>query len=484
MPDAASNKQDAPAAGLSGSSPALVCPSTREPLVAQAGGLGPAAGGEVYPLLDVDGVTVPWLLPAPDMALLEWKARLNGFLARTDAERERIQAALGDTGLADLTRERLVATDCALARRRDDVLRLIAPLGLGDLDFETGDDPERRLANKLPASQGLASYFDNIFRDWCWNNGENERLAAVVCELTDAAGLVDAGRVLTLGAGACRLPYDLHRQWRPAQSIVVDFNPLLLLTAIAVMRGADVELDEIPLAPRTLADTTRRQSLAAPAPLDLANDDSFLTILGDVTNLPFADGQMDVVVTPWLIDIVGADFAELVRRINVELVADGLWINTGSLAFLTNDPATQLSADEVLAMVAANGFEIVASRRDRVPYLCSPLSAHGREEELLSFVARRREPMTRPAVRKTLPAWLIDLSLPIPADSARALAGSEYLLKAQVLGAVDGQRSVAALGQLLAQHHGIDAAAATHAVRRIFVEEAEARQPTRGDPTP
>ena len=440
--------------------------------------------GTDFPLLDVAGVKVPWLLPEPDTALLEWKARLNGFLARADSERARLRAARGAAQRGSLTEQRLTLLDEALAARRETVVAILAPLGLDAWDFDAEAEPGRRLANKLPANQGLSSYLDNLFRDWAWDNGENEALADIVLDLARAARCRRPNRIATLGAGACRLPYDVHRRLKPAQSIVVDFNPLLLLSAVAVMRGQDIALHELPLAPKTLADTAKLQRLKAPQPLALEGSQEFLCVFGDVTNLPFAEQQMDLLVTPWLIDIVGDPFETFVRRVNAELVDNGLWINTGSLAFLDADPTRTLSADEALEIVEANGFELVAVRRDEVPYLCSPLSGHGRRETLLSFAARRRSGVERPPRHRVLPAWLIDLSLPIPDDATRAIAASEHLLLAQVLGAADGQRSVERLGMLLAEHHGTGAADAIHAVRRIFVEDFESREPVRAGAAP
>ncbi|MEM8981904.1 MAG: class I SAM-dependent methyltransferase [Pseudomonadota bacterium] len=418
-------------------------------------------------------------MPDPTSAAFEWKARLNGFLERNGSEHERAVNASKRVASDALACERLRNLADALRQQRDAICRRLGPLALDTLDFANEPSPTARLTNKLPAAQGLLSYADNVYRDWAWENGENEQLVAIVNQLLESAAIRSIKRAVTLGAGAARLPYDLHRRWQPEQSIVVDFNPWLLLTGLATIAGEKIELPEIPLAPLTLADTARTQTLCAPEPLDVAASNAMQFVLADVTRPPIAPGSCDVVMTPWLIDIVSEDLPIFARRLNSMLEPDGLWVNSGSLAFMPHDPLRAYSADEALAIVADAGFDVLEWRRDTVPYLNSPLSAHGRYETLLSFVARKRATVAVPAPQHVLPEWLIDLSLPIPADAADTFESARYLLKAQILGAADGTRSVRTLGEHVAAHYGLTVSEATHVVRRVLAEHVDRTQPTR-----
>jgi len=47
-----------------------------------------------------------------------------------------------------------------------------------------------------------------------------------------------------VGAGACRLAYDLHRHCGATETAVVDIDPFLLVIAEAVVRGRSVRLTE------------------------------------------------------------------------------------------------------------------------------------------------------------------------------------------------------------------------------------------------
>ncbi len=430
--------------------------------------------GTSFPVYGAGSAPVPWLLPEPDAALLEWKARLEGFLLQADASVEKTRDALRNVTKGTLTEKRLIARRDALSQHRDLVLRQLEPLPLTSMSFAEESDPARRLAHKLPANQGLTSYYDNLFRDWAWDNGENDTLLDIVRSLARAAKLKHIGRALTLGAGSCRLSYDVHRTLQPKQSVAVDFNPLLLLSAARILSGETVDLYEFPVAPRKLEQAAALQHLRAPEALDLARDD-FVLVLADVCRLPFAAESADLVITPWLIDIITEDFNAFSRRVNAQLPVGGVWINTGSVAFADADPARQYSREEVLDLVESAGFEIVSASSETTPYLCSPLSAHGRQEEVFSFAARKLAPCDAPETHAVLPAWLRDTRLPVPTDAVRDVASSRHLLLAQVLGAADGQRSVAEIGALLAQHHGLSPEEATHVVRRIFAEQAEER---------
>ena len=62
------------------------------------------------------------------------------------------------------------------------------------------------------------------------------------------------GDTLILGAGACRLAYDIHMWLGTSRTVAVDFNPLLLLVAKRVMQGDELQLYEFPIAPKSIED--------------------------------------------------------------------------------------------------------------------------------------------------------------------------------------------------------------------------------------
>ena len=66
---------------------------------------------------------IPWLMPDPRIALIEWRGRLHYLLTHYATEAARQRAALGKESLSDLTRQRLELVADAL----DDPVGLVAP---------------------------------------------------------------------------------------------------------------------------------------------------------------------------------------------------------------------------------------------------------------------------------------------------------------------------------------------------------------------
>jgi hypothetical protein len=162
----------------------------------------------------------------------------------------------------------------------------------------------------------------------------------------------------------------------------------------------------------------------------------------------------------------------------------GVWLNTGSLAFFHRNEAWRCSDEEVLKLIAAAGFEVVAAGRATIPYLQSPASAHGRVERAFSFSARKVADAGAPQRDSYLPAWLLDVARPVPDLDEFVVASTDHLLKAQILGAIDGHRSVAEIALLIAKRYGLQLVEAQGAVQRVLVELYETSAPERTDSAP
>ena len=81
------------------------------------------------------------------------------------------------------------------------------------------------------------------------------------------------------------------------------------------MTGASVKLVEFPLAPLTAAPTAaiKPEDLAAPL---RPHDPGFEVVLADAMRAPFSGGSFDLMVTPWLLDVIDATPAKLMAEIN------------------------------------------------------------------------------------------------------------------------------------------------------------------------
>ena len=350
---------------------------------------------------------------------------------------------------------------------------LLEPFGFGEIKFYDDGSPVDRSHMRLAANQGLTSYYQNIFRDWAWHNGENEELFSAVSDVLGKHGESATRRLLTVGAGAGRLSLDLHRSWSPELSVAVDINPLLLLIASRMIHGETLSLFEFPVAPLDAETGAVLQQCATPETMSLPTDDCFQFVFADAMHLPFRAGSFDALVTPWLIDIIPENLRSFAPRMNHVLQEGGIWINTGSLAFAHSQPAWRYSQDEILEVIEDAGFEILDAKRRTLRYLQSPVSAHGRVEMVFSFSARKVRDVKPESPYRYLPEWLCNTKHAVPARPEHVFVSTDHLLRAQVIAAIDGKRSVAEIGRLVARQYDLSPDEATAAVKRILMEVHE-----------
>jgi uncharacterized protein YbaR (Trm112 family) len=432
----------------------LQCPRCRRtPLVATGDGFTCRACRLQYPRLG----GLPWLFADPELALGEWRNRLTLYLEEFAAAERAADADLV-AAPRDSTRARLGRLRDAYRDQSRLVRALLEPLTLSVLPMPHATP--LAFGTPLPLRQDLHSYYANLHRDWCWGADEN---AASLAEV--AAGLGGrGGRLLVLGAGACRLAYDLHQHGAQVLTVALDINPMLLLAAERVVRGGRLELYEFPIAPHTLTDVAVRRELLAPAPARPGLE----LIFADAWRAPFAAQSFDAVVTPWLIDIVDADFESVALAINRLLAPGGRWVNFGSLAFPWRRPGLKYGTEEVSDVVTEAGFEVVAQRDAALPYMRSPASRHARIETVALFAADKRRRGPREPAADALPSWLRDSSLPVPRHESLALAADASRIQAVLLALVDGRRSIDELVRVVAEQGLLPAEQAGSAIRGLL----------------
>lgn len=392
----------------------------------------------------------------------EWSYRLHDFIASNEKIRLR---AIADAAAGDRlpsTRARLLTLAQGLARHRELLTAILVDARI-DAAERRGPPPEG-----VPGEAAITSYIHQIHRDWGWDDEGSEENRAALAAISAVLGpSPELGRVLVLGAGACRLAADVHALGSATLTVAVDVNPLPMLVARRVLAGERVSLMELPVAPVRSDGVAIERSLHAAAPVG----DGFVQLFADAFALPFAPGSFDTVLTPWFIDQVPHDIVELLPILRGMLVDGGRWINHGPLIY--NPSHTQLPArycsDEVLALATEAGFEIAATRHDRLAYMQSPACTRGRAELVHSFVARRvaRTPASRPTDK---PAWEEDDDAPLPAIVGLDAYAPPHPLFAAVARLVDGRRSVADIAALMIRDYGLPPDAARGGVRAALRE--------------
>ncbi|MDX1500008.1 MAG: methyltransferase domain-containing protein [Woeseiaceae bacterium] len=437
----------------------FACPRCdKTPLAEHEGRYSCSACKIDFPALD----GIPWLFADPQAALGEWRGRMQFALTKLSQDAAAIDAELRAEDLAALTRRRLERHRKALEDHRRRLAAILEPL---DVQSLTGShESYLALRTRLPADQGLSTYYANVHRDWAWGKEENEAsLAQLRAVLHENAA---PGDVLVLGAGAGRLAYDLHMEFGCARTLALDFNPLLVLIAKTVTGGGRLKLFEFPIAPRSLEDDVVLRKLEAPAPVRAGFD----LVLGDALRPPFAPGSFDTVVTPWLIDIVNEDLKRFARRVNRLLKPDGRWVNFGSLAFAGPAAATRYSPEEVKAIVAEAGFSDPYVAEATIPYMCSPASRHGRRERVFTFAAWRERDADAPPRHRALPDWIVTGDEPVPLTPAFRTQAMTTQIYAFIMSLIDGKRTLKDMAVVLEKQKLMPRAEAEPAIRSFLTK--------------
>ena len=451
---------DLPKADIDSLNDLVACPRCdKYPLQQASGGWRCKACQTDYPLVS----TMPWLFAEPRSSLAEWRARAHFALKSLAHDSQKIETALNSDELSALTRARLYRQLAALAEHRNQLRSVLEPLDVAAV--EANYESHLALRTRLPPDQGIHTYFSNVHRDWSWGDEENRLSLSAIVDVADrGTGLPDAGNILVLGAGAGRLAFDIHHSQPRVRTVALDFNPLLFLIAERLLQGDSLDMYEFPLAPVSTEDYAIRRRLEMPHRCR----EGFHLVLGDALRAPFRAGVFDVVVTPWLVDVLPEDFPVFARRVNRLLSPSGQWISFGSLKFEHALPARQYSLEETLEFVSGAGFAAPTVEETTLPYMCSPSSRHGRSERVVTFLAQKLDEVEAPARHKALPDWLVTGKQPVPALPSfrtQALTNQVYTF---IMSLVDGKRTIADMAQILEKQQLMTASEAESSLRNFF----------------
>jgi len=413
---------------------------------------------------------LPCLFPEPQASLIDWRNRWQLALHELALDEAAAKHSLGQTTLSS-TGQRLRRLINGYQQQQQQLRKLLKPLGGFN---STTHATALALKTRLPSHHGLLSYEANIFRDWCWGESENQATCTAITQSWQACQHTQqTPQIAVLGAGAGRLAADIHQHTGAAHTLAVDSNPLLALVAQRLWRGDKLRLTEFPLAPNTLEDCAIDQTL-----LGSRQGPGLHYLLADALHPPLTCGEFDLVITPWLIDVIDSGVEPLLPLINQLLKPNGVWINSGSLAFAHADPGSCHSLDELRQLACDQGFTEQHHHERQIPYLASPHSRHQRLETLCTTAWVKTTQAAKPKPYQQLPDWLALGDSPIPAIDAFTLQANTTRIHAFIMSLIDGQRSLQDIAQVLAEHKLMTAEDGQVALRGFLlkmVEEAAAR---------
>jgi hypothetical protein len=309
----------------------------------------------------------------------------------------------------------------------------------------------------------LLEYYVQIHRDWGWDestpNEAREAANAVSAVIGDRA----LGKLLVLGAGACRLTEELHHRHTADATLALDIDPLPFIVANKLLRGEPVSLYEFPpwpvdgaslFADRTLSN--RRENHEGRVHLAFA----------DAVDPPILPESFDSVLTPWFLDQVPEALPRWLETIRSFLRVGGRFINHGPLLFQHERTALphRYLVDEVLELVENAGFRVERHDFRRFSYLASPIGCQGRIETVLTFSAEKlAEAPAR--TREATEPWLTNDGTPVPRWAGLDGYRPEHPMFEAIVGLVDGARTAGDIARELVNRHGLPPDAALPAVR-------------------
>jgi SAM-dependent methyltransferase len=384
---------------------------------------------------------IPVLLPEPDAYLASCRMQLTQLERQAQQTLEDMQSQMRAADALPATRARCQAMVEGLRHQLADVRAILNPL-LPPTGAHAVEPSQR-----APAT---LEYLPYLYRDWGRSeadDGENERALVI---LESVIGETPIGRTLVVGAGACRLAYDLHRRHPGTETAVIDLDPLLFASAHAVVRGGSVAVREANLEVGELAQSSREWVLRAPA--GKIDEAEFHFIVTDGLEPPFAPAVFDSVVTPWFIDQGPDDLRDFISTVHRLLRSGGRWLNIGPLLYRNGVPiALRFGREELFDLAARAGFRVDGWETASVPYLVSGLNGRGKVEWVLAFSATKLD--VEPAVLPRdvgPPSWLIFNHLPVPTFAGQSLAWSGAAGYHLVISAIDGRRTIDDIARLIA----------------------------------
>lgn len=405
-----------------------------------------------YPI--VEGI--PWLIANPQESLVYWQSSFHKTIEDLKGQAQGLRLQAEATSNLSNTTKRLRK----LAQAKYEQVNLLEKL-LPSFK-EKGPTNGLTLTETLYPQQSLASYVDNIHRDWAW--GEEENLTSLNClkEVLKDCDLTQKN-VLVLGAGAGRLAYDFHREFKPQKTILTDINPLLLVCAKKVIEGDKVKLYDFPIAPKDMNSVQVLNKLKADA-----KEEGFDFIFADALKLPFKEESIDMVITPWLIDILPSDPEQLMRSINHCLRPEGLWLNFGPLGFTHQETRFHYTIEEIKEALESSRFNLQGEHHQEIPYMKNPHSQHGRVEKITCFLASKKESVPDKQVQEILPEWLLNTKVPVPKEAHFENLLATHKVSTSVFSEVNGGNSLEEIAKNLAPQFGLEEVETLESLKRFF----------------
>ncbi len=396
---------------------------------------------------------IPCLFPSGIHQRDLWNHLLAALIEQGDQSAKALNVELLKPGLSHLTYERLKN---ALHRHN------LTQMAIHDVLQTSGLQAVKNVKYEQYSMKPFLDYYHLMLRDWGWHSSDAWQNENLECDenriaLNNILHLMkpvfsdgyQPKRILFIGAGAARLSWDFHCSLKPDITVALDLNPLLLSVGSRLIKNNDVLFGyETNRENGSSGFDFKQWQLSCPKEEQHLHD-TWFPLLADAIAMPFVAQSFDLVITPWVIDVIKHDCKDLIANVEKFLAPGGHWLNYGPFLY-SNDftESCKYSSFEIKEFLQLSRFSIVTEEFFVVPYSCSPLTNSGRIERVWGALAKSsscREHLndggTHTGVidRNCLPAWIIMPHLPIPRFTTDGLFPAEL---ENIVQLIDGKNSI------------------------------------------
>jgi len=432
----------------------LACPETGQALEIKDQQLATQDSSRHYPIIK----EIPWLFRNPLHSMVDWSIKLNHFNQVLNDEIRQLKNEIKRA--PKLTRPRLALLLQGKQSFQQTVSELVSPI----LSAKVASKPVYdALSDRAPHTQNLLSYEANLYRDWVWGDEENKISAQIVLNKIQSEKV---NNLLVVGAGSCRLAYDLHQALNPALTVANDINPLLLFATNEIISGRGLNIYEFPAHPKTAESVAVSHQIAGLTDWP----ENFHLLFSDAAIPAMQPAAFDLLVTPWVIDIQPFELVTFMKCLNHYLPIGGEWVNFGSLVFSQNRDAQCYAIGEIEALAEQAGFKIESLSQDELPYLKSPYNAGYRMENVSSWRAIKVKDMAHSNHLQNLPDWILDIDKAVPATKEIQTFAFSHQMYAELAAKIDGRKSIKQIASRIAQEKSMDKQEAINMVKNFYLK--------------
>ena len=115
-----------------------------------------------------------------------------------------------------------------------------------------------------------------------------------------------------------------------------------------------------------------------------------------------------------------------------------------------------------------------------IPYMCSPASRHGRQEQVFSFCAYKERDAGSVPRHKALPDWLVTGKEPVPLTQSFRTQAMTAQIYSFIMSLIDGRRSIEDMAKILEQQKLMTREEAIPAIRSFLMRMHDDAQRQQG----